>query len=135
MLDGRAAVADLQALHEGHIAAAAKELMAGSPPHIRQVVLLLLGSSFARRHFPGEKEKPALLHPPYLDETTKQQLVQEIEERLALKIAAHQGRSRGDGGNGIGGGGNGGGDGGDSSSSGDGSSNHNSDPAPVRHLP
>ena len=67
--------------------------MDGAPPHIKQVVLLLVGTTFARRHFPDEKERPTLLNPPYLDSGTKQQLVQELEERLAAKIRMLQAAS------------------------------------------
>jgi hypothetical protein len=93
MQEGRAAVEELQATYEGQIATAARELMDGAPPHIKQVVLLLVGTTFARRHFPDEKERPTLLNPPYLDSGTKQQLVQELEERLAAKIRMLQAAS------------------------------------------
>ena len=87
---GRARVAELLAIQEDRIASAAKEVMAGAAPQIRQVVLHLVGSNFSRRYFPREREEPALLHPPYLDDSTREQLVNEIEERLLEKISLRQ---------------------------------------------
>ena len=47
---GRARVAELLAIQEDRIASAAKEVMAGAAPQIRQVVLHLVGSNFSRRY-------------------------------------------------------------------------------------
>ena len=44
----------------------------------------------ARKRIPREREEPALLHPPYLDDSTRERLVNEIEERLLEKISLRQ---------------------------------------------
>ena len=71
MAAGRATVAELQAAHGKQIDTAALELITDASPHIRQLVLLLVGRKFARRHFPDEKARLTLLHSLDSDASTR----------------------------------------------------------------